>query len=67
MKKIIKVFSEHGTFIQQETLDYIMSKKDPYEFTSFLTQNLIEYPLVLTLEQVKDIENIKNILTILNW
>ena len=58
MKKIIKVFSEHGTFIQQETLDYIMSKKDPYEFTSFLTQNLIEYPLVLTLEQVKDIENI---------
>jgi len=58
MKNIIKAFSEHGTFVQQETLDYIMSKKDPYEFTSFLTQNLIEYPLVLTLDQVKDIENI---------
>ena len=57
MKNIIKAFSEHGTFVQQETLDYIMSKKDPYEFTSFLTQNLIEYPLVLTLDQVKDIEN----------
>ena len=57
MKNIIKAFSEHGTFVQQKTLDYIMSKKDPYEFTSFLTQNLIEYPLVLTLDQVKDIEN----------
>ena len=57
MKNIIKAFSEHGTFVQQETLDYIMSKKDPYEFTSFLTQNLIEYPLVLTLDQVKNIEN----------
>src|SRR5512136_666080 len=57
MKNIIKTFSDHGTFVQQETLDYIMSKKDPYEFTSFLTQKLIEYPLVLTLDQVKDIEN----------
>ncbi len=57
MKNVIKTFSEHGTFVQQETLDYIMSKKDPYEFTSFLTQKLIEYPLVLTLDQVKDIEN----------
>ena len=35
MKNIIKTFSEHGTFIQQETLDYIMSKKDPYKFASF--------------------------------
>ncbi len=58
MKNIIKTFSEHGTFIQQETLDYIMSKKDPYKFASFLTQNLKDYPLVLTLEQVKNIENI---------
>jgi DNA polymerase II small subunit len=57
MKNIIKAFSEHGTFVQQETLDYIMSKKDPYKFTSFLTQNLLEYPLVLTLDLVKDIEN----------
>lgn len=56
MKNIIKTFSEHGTFIQQDTLDYIMSKKDPYEFTSYLTQNLTEYPLVLTLDYVKNIE-----------
>ena len=56
MKSIIKSFSEHGTFVQPDTLNYILSKDDPKEFTSFLTKNLKEYPLVLTIEQVKNIE-----------
>jgi DNA polymerase II small subunit len=56
MKNIIKSFSEHGTLVQPETLDYIMSKKNPYEFASFLTKNMKEYPLVLTLDTVKNLE-----------
>lgn len=59
METIIRSFSEQGTFIQPDTLDYIMSKKNPKKFTSFLKENLKEYPLVLTLEQIKNIEDLK--------
>ncbi|UCF49449.1 MAG: hypothetical protein JSU91_06805, partial [Thermoplasmatales archaeon] len=58
MNSIIKSFSEHGTFIQPDTLDYILSKENPKEFTSFIKKNLQEFPLILTLNQVKQIENL---------
>lgn len=58
MNSIIKSFSEHGTFIQPDTLDYILSKDDPKEFASFLTKNLKEFPLVLTLDHIKNIEQL---------
>ena len=64
MNSIIKSFSEHGTFIQPETLDYILSKDDPKEFTFFLTKNLKEFPLVLTIDHIKNIEQMsKNVET----
>ena len=56
MKSIIKSFSEHGTFVQPDSLTYILSKDDPKEFTSFITKNLKEYPLVLTIDQIKNLE-----------
>jgi DNA polymerase II small subunit len=59
MKSIIQAFSEHGTFVQPDTLDYILSKENPKEFTNYLTKELKEYPLVLTLDQVKSIEQNK--------
>ena len=58
MNSIIKSFSEHGTFVQPDTLDYILSKDDPEEFTSFLTKNIKEFPLVLTINHIKEIEKI---------
>jgi DNA polymerase II small subunit len=58
MKSIIQTFSEHGTFVQPETLDYILSKEDPEEFTTYLTKKLKEYPLVLTIDHIKKIEQI---------
>jgi DNA polymerase II small subunit len=58
MKEIIQTFSKHGTFVQPDTMNYILSKNNPDEFTSFLTKNLKEYPLVLTIEQVKKVEQI---------
>jgi DNA polymerase II small subunit len=61
MNSIIKSFSEHGTFVQPDTLNYILSKENPTEFTNFLTKNLQEFPLVLTLNQVKQIENISEV------
>ena len=58
MNSIIKSFSEHGTFIQPDTLDYILSKDNPNEFTSFITKNLQEFPLVLTVDHIKNIEQL---------
>jgi len=60
MKSIIQAFSEHGTFVQPNTLDYILSKENPEEFTTYLTKELKEYPLVLTLDHVKKIEETKD-------
>jgi DNA polymerase II small subunit len=60
MESIIQSFSQYGTFVQQETLDYILSKNDPIEFTNFITSNMKEYPLVLTIDYVKNIENSNN-------
>ncbi len=59
MEKIIKSFSEHGTFVQPDTLKYIMSQKEPYKFLAFVEDNLKEYPLVLTVDHIKKIEEIK--------
>ncbi len=58
MEKIIKSFSEHGTFVQPDTLNYILSQKNPHDFSSFIEKNLKEYPLVLTIDHIKEIEQI---------
>ena len=56
MKSILKMFSEHGTFIQPDALDYISNKEKPDDFASFLLKNLKEYPLFLTVENIKNVE-----------
>lgn len=66
MKSIIQIFSEHGTFVQPDTLNYILSKDSPEKFTTYIMKELKEYPLVLTLDQVKNIEQINEKKEILN-
>ena len=56
MESVLKSFSEHGTFVQPDAMDYILSKEKPTEFTSLIINNLNEYPLVLTVDQIKTIE-----------
>jgi len=56
MKSILKSFSQHGTFVQPDAIQYILSKENVEEFTSFIIKNLKEYPLVLTIDQIKDVE-----------
>lgn len=56
MKAILRSFSEHGTFVQPDALKYILSKDKPGEFSSFIIKNLQEYPLVLTIDHIKNIE-----------
>lgn len=56
MRSILKLFSEHGTFVQPDALKYISSKENPQEFASFLIKNLRDYPLFLTLDIIKNLE-----------
>lgn len=56
MKSILQLFSDHGTFVQPEALKYIASKDNPDTFASFLIHSLREYPLFLTMETIKTIE-----------
>lgn len=56
MESIIKIFSSHGTLIQPDTLEYILKKDNPEEFSNKIIHQLKEYPLILTLNQVKEIE-----------
>lgn len=60
MKSILKLFSEHGTLIQPDALDYISKKENPNDFASFLLNNLTEYPLFLTLINIKTVEESAN-------
>ncbi len=57
METIIKSFSEHGTFVESDALEYILSKEKPYDYTDLIKKSLKEYPLILTLEQIKLMEN----------
>ena len=61
MESILKSFSEHGTFVQPDAIQYILSKENVESFTSFIIKNLKEYPLVLTIEKIKDVELSKKV------
>jgi DNA polymerase II small subunit len=56
MKSILKLFSDHGTFVQPDALEYISSKENPDDFAEFLIKNLREYPLFLAVDTIKNIE-----------
>ena len=56
MKSIIQLFSEHGTLIQPDTLEYLLSKNNPEQFCENIANNINEYPLVLTINHVKEAE-----------
>jgi len=55
------MFSEHGTLIQPDALKYITSKENPNEFADFLIKNMKEYPLILTVDNIKFTEQSTNI------
>ncbi len=56
MQSILKLFSDHGTFVLPDALTYISSKEKTDDFAAFLIKNLREYPLFLALDTIKDIE-----------
>lgn len=59
MESIIKQFSDYGTLIQPDALEYIMSKVNPEKFADFISINLKEHPFILSKNQIKNIELMK--------
>jgi DNA polymerase II small subunit len=57
MNSILKLFSDHGTFVLPDALTYIFSKENPNDFAEFLVKNLREYPLFLAVDAIKTIED----------
>ncbi|MFO8078178.1 MAG: DNA-directed DNA polymerase II small subunit [Thermoplasmatota archaeon] len=56
MDSIIKLFSAHGTFVQPDTLAYILKKENPEDFSIEISKKLTEFPLILTIDHLKTIE-----------
>jgi DNA polymerase II small subunit len=56
MKSIIQLFSAHGTLIQPDTLEYLLSKNNPEQFSEDIANNITNYPLILTVNHVKEAE-----------
>jgi DNA polymerase II small subunit len=56
MESIIDAFSSHGTLIQPDSLEYILSKDNPSAFSKIIIDTLTEYPLILTTDLIKKIE-----------
>jgi DNA polymerase II small subunit len=56
MESIIDAFSSHGTLIQPDSLEYILSKDNPSAFSKIIINTLTEYPLILTTDLIKKIE-----------
>jgi DNA polymerase II small subunit len=63
MRSILRLFSEHGTFVQPDALKYITLKENPDDFATFLINSLREYPLFLTVDAIKDLEAAQQLTT----
>jgi len=57
MREVVQLFSERGTFIEPEALEYISSKEDPLSFAREIISRIPSSSLVLTLEEIKKLES----------
>ncbi|MCG2826512.1 MAG: hypothetical protein L6265_07990, partial [Thermoplasmatales archaeon] len=55
-KKVIQILTEHGTLVQPGAIKYIMSKKNPMVYVQSLINKSNEYPLILTVDDLKKLE-----------
>jgi DNA polymerase II small subunit len=57
-EQVLKVLLEHGTLIEPDAVDYILSRKDPVRFVRDLMAKRSEAPLILSLEDVRTTESV---------
>ena len=65
-KKVIQILTEHGTLVQPGAIKYIMSKKNPMVYVQSLINKSNEYPLILTVDDLKKLEENEQSKDILN-
>ena len=54
-EKVLKVLLDHGTLIEPDASDFILSQKDPVRFIKEFLEGRESMPLVLTLDDLKQI------------
>ena len=52
-EKVLKVLIDHGTLIEPDASDYILSQKDPVRFIKDFLEGQENIPLILSLEDVR--------------
>jgi DNA polymerase II small subunit len=57
-EKVLKVLLDHGTLIEPEASDYILSQKDPVRFIKDFLEGRQNLPLILSLEDIRIAESI---------
>jgi len=57
-EKVLKVLLDHGTLIEPDASDYILSQKDPVKFIKNYLESRENIPLILSLEDVRVAESV---------
>ena len=57
-EKVLKVLLDHGTLIEPDASDYILSQKDPVGFIKNFLDSRENLPLILSLEDVRVTESV---------
>jgi DNA polymerase II small subunit len=57
-EQVLKVLLDHGTLIEPDAVDYILSRKDPVRFIREFMESRSEAPLILCLEDVRTTESV---------
>lgn len=56
--RLLSFFTEKGTLVEPEAMEHILSEDDPIQFAESLFSNLEAKPLVLTIEDILNVQSI---------
>jgi DNA polymerase II small subunit len=58
MKHIFDIFMKRDTLLHPDVVDYFSTQKDPMKYVNDLVENIPNLPMILTIEDVHNFENI---------
>lgn len=56
-KHIFDIFMKRDTLLHPDTVEYIKTRTDPMNYVNNIVNNIQNFPLVLTMNDLKDLEN----------
>jgi DNA polymerase II small subunit len=57
-EQVLKILFDHGTLIEPDAVDYILSRKDPVKFIKKYLEGRSEAPLILNLDDIRTTESV---------